>query len=47
MMEMKTILSHLFRNIDLSSIDKVEDVKPIMELVVKPMEEIRAIFKAR
>ena len=47
MLEAKTILSHLIRQFELIPVDKPEDVKPVIELVLKPLNGIRVKFRKR
>lgn len=47
MMEEKTVLSKLLRRVKVERFDKVEDVKPVIEVITRPKDGIRAYFKER
>ncbi|XP_066993577.2 cytochrome P450 4C1 isoform X1 [Anabrus simplex] len=47
LMEEKVVLSTVLRNFRLESLDKPEDITMLMELILRPMEELRIRFSPR
>jgi hypothetical protein len=46
-MEEKTVLSKLIRKFKFESLDKVEEVKPVIEIITRPHNGIRSKISAR
>lgn len=47
MMEEKTIMSKLLRRVRIESVDEVESVKPVIDVITRPHRGIRAKFFER
>ena len=47
LMEEKTVLSKLIRKFKFESLDKVEDVKPVIEIITRPHNGVRSRITPR
>ncbi|RWS21711.1 hypothetical protein B4U80_05789 [Leptotrombidium deliense] len=45
MLEMKTILGHIFRNFTIECKDRIEDIQITSDVITKPLNPIRISFK--
>ena len=47
LMEEKTVLSKMIRLFQIESVDSIEDVKPVIEIITRPKNGIRVKLKQR
>ena len=46
-MEEKTVLSKLIRSFEIESVDSIEEVKPVIEIITRPKNGIRVKLNQR
>lgn len=47
MLEMKAVLATIFLNFRIESVEKVEDVVPIVDLILRPLSGLKVKLYAR
>ena len=47
LMEEKTVLSKIIRSFEMESVDSIEQVKPVIEIITRPKNGIRVKLKQR